>query len=175
LLINSYSLIVYPSSLQEVIAINLSIPENFGVSVQDAQGNIFNSSKSDFLYIEPTDERIFTTVVGEDVSQINSQDISSVPFNAESYKIASSSSEKVFSEKRILLLREAYLSDYNSLKESFNLGRANLGFSIIFSDNTKIEASKDELAGSVLAEKRQIKILRLNNKIESAELIIKIW
>ncbi len=92
------------------------------------------------------------------------------------YKIASSNSDSVISEKKIIELKNKYDSDYEALKKDFNLpNKVNFGFGIVYS-NDKIEASKEVPKNlEIFSNNERIKVLKANGKIEFADLIVKIW
>ncbi|MBI2452531.1 hypothetical protein HYV50_05680 [Candidatus Pacearchaeota archaeon] len=98
--------------------------------------------------------------------------------NNEEYKISSSTSEFVISEKRVLALNNSYYKDYFALKEYFNLpGRINFGFSLIFQDSNAIIAKRQIPSGlEVFSEIKRLQVLRNSTgNIEYADLTIAVW
>lgn len=160
------------------ISINFSsVPEGMNVAVKDYAGNPIGSMRqNNQIYLQGPfiGEKLLKITFGEDIN--NSAVISSSSFDSESYQIASTNSEDVISEKRIISLKEAYNVDYLGLKKKFNLpGRINFGFSLEFSNLDKITVEKETNNQEVNSDNKEIKVLRLSGEIVPATLYVKIW
>jgi len=176
-------LITYTAKLNvsagvNAIAINFSsVPLNMNVKVTNSQGILINSTKSgSAVYLQgPFQGNDFITIMFcEDFN--NTFMINPVQVNTNYYQIASTNSESIISEKRILELKEAYEQDYPYLKKKFNLpGRINFGFSLDFPNLDKIKSEKEISGQEVYSDNKEVKVLRLNNDIVSATLYVKIW
>jgi len=95
----------------------------------------------------------------------------------EFYEISSWETEEFISESRFDVLGEAYNSNYDGLRDDFNLPRrAGFGFAIVFDDGDKIEAYREVPEGlEVFSKNERVGVLRNNGEIEFADLIVKVW
>ena len=92
-------------------------------------------------------------------------------FNEEYYSISSSEKRKVISEKNISELSGKYRTDYEGLKEEFNLpNRINFGYRLVFSEDEKIEGLR-EIPSNLdsFVEARRVEVLKEN---EEGELVL---
>jgi hypothetical protein len=94
-----------------------------------------------------------------------------------SYTLASSSSNKVLSEKRVLELKTSYDGNYVALKQSFNLpGRVEFGFLVEFDDGRTINAMRGRQSNvEIFSDMERIEILSVSGNVEFADLTVEIW
>lgn len=177
----TYSIVINRTvAIPGVLAFNISgVPPNMNVATTNDNGLSFNSKRSnDLISVEAdfVNNRFFILRLGEDINNSNSLPASSGIYNRTYYQISSVTSESLVSELRINLLKEAYQGNYPNLKNLFNLpGRINFGFSLIFADGSNLTAETNTYSKEVYANKKSVKVLRLNGKEEQADLITQVW
>lgn len=95
----------------------------------------------------------------------------------ENYTISSSDTKTIFSEKSVLALNNTYYTNYDSLREDFNLPRRiDFGFSLIFSGDDKIIVEIEIPPNiEVVANQERVEIIRSTGEIVFADFIVKIW
>jgi hypothetical protein len=99
-----------------------------------------------------------------------------VEVNNDFYNLASVSKKRVFLENAALELNKSYWSNYSKLKEEFKISGAEFGFNLVFLNGLKIDSSKAVPRGfEVFSDNEKIEVLRNNNLIETAELVVRVW
>jgi hypothetical protein len=96
--------------------------------------------------------------------------------DSDRYKIASSTSEEIVSEKRMGSLKSLYEADYSLLKEQLDIAPGiDYSFSLALSDRT-IAVERNIPAGvEVFSETRTIRVLKEDGSSEFAYLTVRIW
>lgn len=93
------------------------------------------------------------------------------------FQLASSTSGKIISEERISRLKEAYESDYKSLKEQRDIPPGlDFSFSLEFPNGDKITAEKEIPSRAEVFSKTEIReVLRKDGTSEFAYLTVRAW
>lgn len=186
--IEIYSVVLnlQPMPAGEVIAIMLpNSLTNANVRAENYLGEAIpsrrDSSNSDIFYIKFAEAdygggKGFASIKISNDFEPYLENVASAAVDEDLYKLASSNSEKVISEKKIIELRNSYNDDYEALKKNFNLpNKINFGFSIVFPVD-KVEALKETPKNQeIFSNNERVKVLRTNGGIEFADLIVKIW
>lgn len=97
--------------------------------------------------------------------------------NEEQYKISSSLTNGVLSEKRIKYLNETYHLNYNRLKAQLNIP-ANLefSFSFVFPNGDRIEGGrKAPLRAEVFSTSKAREVIRENGEVQFGSLTVGVW
>ncbi len=153
-----------------------NIEENKKSYVEDIDGGKLDSYKAgQYVNIDRRDRGFVYLLLSEDIAPDEAID---GIFNSKYYTIASSNTKYILSEKRMEDLNKTYYSDYLNLKkERFNLpDRVNFGDELKFNDGTFIKMEKQIPEGlDVYSNSKRIEVIRKNNKIEFADLVVKVW
>lgn len=171
------------SLITNPLAINFS-GVGGNVSVETYDGRMLSSSRSgmggEIVYVSSPNwgrENIIYVLFGEEF-----QDDGIAPssqLNYSYYKIGSSETRELVSEKKFKKLGEAYRTDYKGLKnrDNFNLPeRADFGFSLIFDDgNSIVFENKIPDNFEVFSETKRVEVLREDGSRIFANLIVKVW
>ncbi len=184
--LNSYSVKIqdafFSDSPTDTIAVNiLDIEPNKKVRVEDYYGNKIESEKdinnNVYFKIRTGQTIINFTIIkfSEDFSQ-GAVSEKPAPFSR-FYKIASSSSEEVMSEKRLRWLNDSYYNDYLLLKKQLGIPtEVDFAFELEFPNGYKISATRDiPLRAEVFAENNIKEVLREDGTTEFANFMVKIW
>jgi len=84
--------------------------------------------------------------------------------------------DEYITQKKIMDLKNAYESDYETVKEFFNIPPGTeFGFSFILANGTRIETENGDLSTSVYVQEYSIKYLDLEGNIKFGFLNIKVW
>ncbi|MBS3065956.1 hypothetical protein J4229_02840 [Candidatus Pacearchaeota archaeon] len=96
---------------------------------------------------------------------------------SEKYKIASSLSNKVISENKILALNKSYNSDYILLKRQLKIPEdTDFSFLLEFQDTSKIGIDKTiSVTRSILSETDRVEVLKTNGNVQFGRLTVKVW
>ena len=163
--------------IKDPIAVDLeSIDLEKNVRVENQDGGSLPSKKIGDIVHFDWDTDFAMIKISEDINPSTS-DFNTNPLNPDLYEIASSDSRKVLSEKKMEELKTRYQSNYNNLKEEFNLpGRAQFGFSLTNSDGFDITPETSIPEGlDVFSDSRRHEVLKENGELIFADLIVKIW
>lgn len=97
--------------------------------------------------------------------------------NNANYELASRSSKRVISEKRLLELNKSYYSDYLNTKRRLNIpDSVDFSFSLAFPDGKIIKTEKDAPVGQqVFSDIKRKEVLRENGDSLFSEIQVKIW
>ncbi len=103
--------------------------------------------------------------------------VNPVILDENNFSISSSDIKDVLSEQLLLSLRDAYVNNYEQVREDFNLPRRiDFSFSVVFSTEDKIDALKTIPQGiEVFSETKRVEVTRLDGSTAFADLIVKIW
>lgn len=185
--LDSYSVKIMPaadasrSTSEGVIAVNIpGIASAKNVRVEDYYGNKINSSRAgDNVYfnIETGKNTVNFTIIkfSEDFIAGN---VSGRPLpDARYYKIASSSTSNVMSEKRLRQMNDIYYNDYLLLKKQLGIPtEVDFAFELEFPNGYKISATRDiPVRAEVFAENNIKEVLREDGTTEFANFMVKIW
>ena len=92
------------------------------------------------------------------------------------YSTASITSEKILSEKKVILLRDQYYSDYALTKNVLGIPPANdFSFYLIYDENNQIEAQSNSTGISKYSYERNVKVAKANGEIKFGVLRVIIW
>ena len=168
------------STAPNLIAIKIqNTPQGANASVEDANGNIIPSyTASDGAVHFDRNGKNFARIKYRKVFDAGNSGITgTLIINGTNYTISSSTSKKVFSEKRALELNSSYYFDYPQLKKQFNLpDRIDFGFAVSFSDGYLIKSQGEVPEGlEVFGNTDRIEVARSGGKIEFADLIVNVW
>src|SRR3989339_733465 len=84
--------------------------------------------------------------------------------------------DEYITQKKIMDLKDAYESNYEAVKEFFNIPPGTeFGFSFILANGTRIETENGDLSTSVYVQEYSIKYLDLEGNIKFGFLNIKVW
>ncbi len=97
--------------------------------------------------------------------------------SGENYSVSSSEKKEIFSEIRILALNNTYYTNYNSLKNEFNLpSRTDFGFRFVLNDTYAIIGEREVPEGlEVLSKNERVEVVRGNGDIVFADFVVKVW
>lgn len=178
----SVSLISYSVDLKNaggnVVAIPINNPEGYKVRVETNSGNrlpakyengnvLVNKGANNFLVVK------FSEVFDES----ESVGVVNQPLSEGDFVLSSSSSSKVWSEKRASELKAAYDQNYLNLKKEFNIpGRVEFGFIFQMIDEDEI-VSKQEIPDGldVFSKSDRKEAISLNGDSSFADLTALVW
>lgn len=116
----------------------------------------------------------FTNIELSDAFDSNNSDIKGG--QPSKYDVASITSEKVISEKKIYDLEESYYSDYSEMKNDLGIPTGNdFSFYLIYDENNKIEANSNSTGISRYAYERNVKVAKANGQIKFGVLRVLVW
>ncbi len=159
-------------------SVSLLIPGiELNASVIDSSGNSIPSYNDQFgvNFAKPTDNFV---VIRYSKHFRKGSSIIGVPLTANDYSISSSDTKSVSFESLFLKLNDTYYSNYTGLKKQFNLpNRVQFGFSVFFSDGSKIESYQNIPSGvEVISKNDRVLIIRNSTlKEEYAEVNVQVW
>ncbi|MCA9485893.1 MAG: hypothetical protein KC506_03555 [Nanoarchaeota archaeon] len=173
-----YSVILHPEKIVED-TIGVSFPEIVkNARVETYEGVELTSSRNgDIVYFQrgssDWSEIDFVNVKFSD--DFDLQDSFTGTHNDSYYDISTSYEKEIISEKKFKKLLDSYNSDYDSLKEDFNL-KIDLAFSLVFDDGSEIKAEKDIPLGlEVYSDSKRVEVLRENGDIVFGDLKVLVW
>ena len=171
----SYSVVISPTAPS---SISILIPgSNLNASVLDSSGKAISSFNNQFgvHFTKPLDN--FVVIRYSKQFNVGNFIIGS-PLTPNDYSISSSDTKDIMFENLFLKLNDTYYSNYTGLKKQFNLpNRVQFGFSVIFSDGSKIEAYQNVPSGvEVISKNDRLLIVRnISLKEEYAEVNVQVW
>src|SRR3989344_563595 len=158
----------------EILALDISgIPAGLNSKVETSEGMVLDSSRDgDVVSVFSEEGWMGIEFVSVSFSEeFEKGSVGAGVFNEEYYSISSSEKRKVISEKNISELSGKYRTDYEGLKEEFNLpNRINFGYRLVFSEDEKIEGLR-EIPSNLdsFVEARRVEVLKEN---EEGELVL---
>lgn len=164
---------------QTVIAVGLQVisPED-NVRVENYDGKVLPSKKAgNTVYFEFGSENFVLIKLSKDLEPYAPAPSETPAVNTAYYEIASSSVEKIISEKRLLALNKSYYENYETIKSNLKTpAQINFAFSTTFSEQDKI-ISQREIPGSVevFSYSKRTEILRKNGNSVFADFGVNIW
>lgn len=174
--IDSYSIVIREMNINNINITISGIASNKKVLAFDYDGNSMRAERNgDVVCIEKNNKNFSTLYFSED---INEKPVQSDCLLTTNYKISSSLTSDILSERRIRDLSSLYSSNYNQLKEQFNIP-ANLEFSFSFvfpNELDKIEGGrKAPLRAEVFSTSKAKEILRENGDVQFGSLTVSVW
>jgi len=164
---------------QKIIAINLpNILTDEQVRVESYTGQVLKSKKEgNIIYIDFSNEEFVLIKSGKDFLPYSQAFTEKPGINENYYVVASSSSEKIVSEKRLIELNNSYYKNYEELKNNLRVpSQTNFGFAIRFTEQDKIVAQNQIPQGlDVFSYSKRTEILRINGESKFTEFEVKIW
>jgi hypothetical protein len=94
--------------------------------------------------------------------------------NVSYYKISTSYEKEVLSEKEFKTLVNEHNTDYDALKEEFNL-KIGIGFSLVFEDGEIVAENEIPTGLEVYSDSRRVEVLRESGEIVFADLNVWVW
>lgn len=159
----------------------MSIPDNYNVTAETYDGKKVQVNRDSIdkskIYLSWAGNKFVLIRFAEDFSS-DSPLPTAAPLNTDYYTIASSSSRKIISEKKMLGLNNSYYSDYSSLKNSLNIpNQVDIGFNLKYDDGTMINAGRYIPNGlnvySTLVHRETT--LQKTNSLNYGDLSVQIW
>ena len=91
--------------------------------------------------------------------------------------VSSSITERVLSEKKLLVLNQTYHGDYETLKQELQIPPGlNFRFLVLFSGGDRVEGRREVPVGlDVFVEEQRKEIIRLTGEREFASLVVSLW
>ncbi len=185
IILNNTEIRKYHGGNVERINIEIENPENEEVRVENYSGSVLSSKKSagglgkSIVSIQWTDNNLASDIViiklNEDFIAHPNPPQGNLPPSGDYYKISSANAEKIISEKKALNLNNTYYSNYDALKEGFNLKKVDFGFIVIVSPSEIITATKSKPRGEVFSENRRKEILKFDGELVYGDLVVSVW
>jgi len=181
--LDSYSIVIR-EPIPQKISISISGETNKNVRAVDYEGVVVDAKRGsgndfcvDISNIKPIYDNKFTTLYfSEEI--VESAGPSCIPNPDETnYNIASSLTEKVISENRILSLNKSYGEDYSALKNRLNIpADVDFSFSLVLGE-TKIVAgnSQSGITREIFSETNRMEVLRTSGVPQFGELTVSVW
>ncbi len=170
---------IYITSTNSVVAIAIpGAPNNMNAAVEDKNGGVIASytDLSGNVHFAKPANNFVRIKFGPDFMRGNQ--ITGIPLTAIDYTVSSSETREIFSEKRILELKNRYENDYSALRTEFNLpNRVHFGFASVLSGGTEISASREVPENAeVLSKNDRVAVVRIpSGVIEYAEARVFVW
>ncbi len=157
----------------EIVSVNTGSNKT-GARVTDAYGNVLSSYLSEGKVNIDVEENEFLIIFLSDEFETGDPIENGDEVN---YEISSSKVEKLVSEKKLESLKVNYGSNYQGIRQQFNIpNRVNFGFSLIFDDGSVIIAGEESPIGfEVFGESKRIEVLRENGLREFAKISVRVW
>ncbi len=177
----TYSVVLrnVPSNQNVALQLDKSSADGSGVYVEDLDGKkLGNSYDASILSVDRTSsESDFLTVRFGDFPYQPTQVSNTQSLTSDDFSISSSERREIGSEQRLDALNATYYADYEKLKKEFNLpGRVDFSFSVVFSNNDGIYASRPITEGlEVISKKERKEIVRKDGTIGFADVIVRVW
>jgi hypothetical protein len=176
-----YSVSINSAVINNLVAIDIPIPiPNSFASVGGADGNIIPShtDNNGVVYFDRNGINFVRIKYSDDFPPGPAGLVNpNLLVEGTDYVISSSESKILYSENKFLELNSSYYSDYQGIKNLFNLpNRIDFGFSIIFDDDFRITGERNIPENlEAIADIDRIGVIRSNNNVEFADLITKVW
>lgn len=174
---NSFSVKTSPKlSGEEIIAVYLpGIPPGEYSRAESYRGQVFPSERSgDIVYVNRGDEQFIIIKFSKEYAGTI---VPHRPPNPEKYRIGSSISTQIVSEKNILYLNSSYFKDYQKLKNELAIpDKTDFSFALLFGGNDSIVAENSlPLKTELYTETSRVEVLRKDGTSTFAELRVRIW
>jgi len=164
--------------LETVIAVDIfEINFENKLRVESYSGKLLPSRKEgSTIYFDFDNENFVLAKFSKDLDSYSGF-TKSAALDGSYYEIASSRTEKIISEKRLLELNETYYENYEEIRKNFNLpGNINFAFKVTFSENDFIIAERRIPEGiDVFSNIKRVEILRKDGTASFADVEVKIW
>jgi len=176
------------------IKINETVnPNKDCISLKDAKGSLINETS--LLIKDENNSKLSYEFQGKDLEILTGKNFSGFLKIYSSIGIQNKSSppivgceplfnvtpsiirvDEYITQKKIMDLKDAYESNYEAVKEFFNIPPGTeFGFSFILANGTRIETENGDLSTSVYVQEYSIKYLDLEGNIKFGFLNIKVW
>lgn len=183
--LESYSVKIYTENVpsgQNTIAIEFpteisTIPPNFKARAETYNGRTLSATRNgNVVYVNNEGEDFVVIRFSEDINE-NDASVSSPSVDRSYYTVASSSSRKVVSEKRLLILNDSYYKDYETVRDSLNIpGQVSFGFSASTPTKTIIAETDIPSGLDVYSSiSRRELLIQEDGALSFGELGVKIW
>ena len=164
---------------QKIIAVDIpNIPAEEQARVESYTGQVLRSKKEgNIIYLDFENEEFILVKSSKDFLPYSPAFAEKTFINENYYVIASSSREKIVSEKGLIELNDSYYKRYDRLKSNLKVpGQTNFGFSIRFTEQDNIIAQNQIPQGiDVFSYLKRTEILRISGEAKFAKLEVKIW
>ncbi len=175
--IESYSFIINSSVQAQVVAIGI-LPENALMTrsrSEDGSGKVLQSYYNGFtLNVDRENSRFFRTRFSQDIEPEPA--IIGTIIGEENYTISSRELKKAIAEKKYKKLVDFYSSDYNGMKEYFDIPESmDFSFSLML-DGEEIKVERDIPGGlEVFSKSERFEVIREDGDIIFGELRVTAW
>lgn len=176
--LESYSIYITNQNVPSLVTLSIpSAPTGLNASVEDSNG-IAIASYTDGLgvHFQKPANNFVRVKFAEDF--VKGNQIAGALLGDSDYSVASSETQSIFSEKKILDLNASYYANYSALKTQFNLpNRVNFGFAVKLSDNLEIMSSKQIPENvEVLSKNDRVAVVRLpSGLVEYIDVRVFVW
>jgi hypothetical protein len=173
--LDAYSIVITETATGDIQVNIEGIDTTKNVRAVDYYGKPMTAVRSgDNICLARSAENFATLYFSEDLDEITGSCSSPSSIN---YRIASSITSEVISEKRILLLNNSYYSNYPLLKEQLGIPESvEFSFSLEFPDGETINAERAKpLSGEVFSETKLREVLRKEGSSKFGYLTVQIW
>ena len=174
--LDSYSIVINTADLSKK-DFNVNIP---GISSQknakvvDYYGAILDSKRGgeNVCFTRNNGENFSTIYLSDDIDENNGACSGSTD-----YTLASSSSNRVISEKKVMQLREAYYANYSLLKKQLDVPEGfEFSFSLEFSNGENITVERSgPLRGEIFSNTKIKEVLRKRGTSQFGYLTVRVW
>lgn len=177
--IDQRSLAINPEIIDPIVAIKISSFDKegskFRVLKENEEEVDFWLNGNDIVF-DRAGQRFFFVQFSEEFPDALTSGQAGIQLAGNSFSLGTSSIKKVISEKKFLELNQTYYTNYDGLREQFNLpGRIDFAFGLYLEDR-KIESTR-EIPDSinVAASNTREEILDINGKLSFGELAVRVW
>lgn len=163
---------------ETTIAISIpNIPAGENVNVEEYSGQRLSSLRmGDTIYVNLGSDNFIAIKFSEDFDSFGI--VTKFPeVNESFYNIASSASNRIISEKRLLLLNESYYGSYTTLKDYLKIPASiNFGLDVSFSGGNSLSWQNKIPEGiEVFSDTSRRNILRKDGSSSFADFIVRVW
>ena len=148
------------------------ISAGYKAAAFDLNGNQVKASVADLNKVKIEKDGFIYLVLSEDIEETL---VANEPTG--SYEIASTSTRKIISEKKLKELKEGYSQNYEQTKERLLIPSGlDFSFNAILNNEKIISAEREiPLKVEVFAQYKRIEMIKSNGEVASAYLEVKVW
>lgn len=159
------------------VAISLPVPfSNYNSLVEDSTGSVVDSYVDSQGYVNFKSPLDGYAIIRYNTHFINGITIFGLLLNNSQFEVSSSEEGHILSEAKFLELKNDYESDYNSLREDFNLpNRVDFGFTLYLPDKEITGNREIPLNVEVFSKSQRLELIDSDGQIVFADLIVKAW
>ena len=174
--LDSYSVVITAPKSETALKVYIpGVAENENARVTDYYAIVIYSEKAgeDVCIQRQNNENFSIIYFSEDIDGATAASCS----GSSEYQIASSITERVLSEKRIVQLKDAYNSDYDLLRKSLGVpSGTDFSFSFEFPGGQPIKAEKNAvIRGEVFSGTNAEEVLSMEGDLKFGDLTVRIW